>query len=219
MNKKIAVVERRIAVPTRVQIDVFGGYKPEGERTVDRVVAKENRTLKRLRGVFRRFSRLAREYGDQFDEIYWYTHNPLDRMVRGIDYSAKDVMNLSLALSEFREEKNFGSYAGLFISTLVNNSPEQEFTIITEHLVPIHFLGFKNRKAITIRGDVGLAVGYEMKGGTITVTGNAGAQIGAGMESGTIHLEGSFDAVPNPQGTGSIYHKGVPLVLEGKWVG
>ncbi len=109
-------------------------------------------------------------------------------------YSSETIERFSIALAEFQDQKEFCARAGIFISALINNSPEGSFRVHTSHLSePVSSLGFYNIKEITVEGDVGDLAGLRMKGGRITVNGNARYQVGWSMEKGTITVNGSAE--------------------------
>jgi formylmethanofuran dehydrogenase subunit C len=56
-----------------------------------------------------------------------------------------------------------------------------------------------------------------MKKGDIVVEGNAGLNIGEAMTGGNIHLNGDYQLSDRING-GNIYHKGKPIVLNGRKV-
>jgi hypothetical protein len=146
-------------------------------------------------------------------------------------YSAKDIETFSLAIAEFQDEVKFSDKAGLFLSALINNCRDEKFVIHTTHLVqPINSFGYQNRKNITVDGNIGTSVGYDMEVGVITVNGNAGFGVGCGMRGGRIivqgdcgynvginmsggeiHIEGSYE-ISRSIVSGKIFHNGNLIV-------
>lgn len=192
-------------------LNSFSRYKPEEEKKVRKFEVKEDKTLK-LKDIFRGY-KIGLDFWNKYHE------NTLS-LIKGIKYIAKDVTNFSISLAEFQDEEDFGERAGIFLSTLINNCKEQNFTIITEHISqPIPHLGDQNTKNIIVEGNAGNWVGWEMKKGCITVEGNAGWGVGRWMEGGMIHLEGDYKSLYNTIVGGDIYHKGKLIVKNGKkWV-
>jgi hypothetical protein len=112
-------------------------------------------------------------------------------LAKKLVYSAKDIEDFCIVLASFQDEEGFLHKAGIFLSALINNSAEPEFTIHTAHLaVPIHYLGFYNKKKITIEGDAGNSLGYRMEDGYLTINGGAGHAVGQEMEGGSLTITG-----------------------------
>lgn len=129
-------------------------------------------------------------YGPGFDPGHYYA--VMLKVFGRLDYTAKDVEDFSLALSGFQKENNFSIKAGVFLSALINSCRSMKFVIHTAHITePIHGLGMRNRKDITVKGNVGDVAGGSMIRGTITVEGNAGASVGVMMNGGTITVKGN----------------------------
>lgn len=62
----------------------------------------------------------------------------------------------------------------------------------------------------------GREIGIDMKGGLIHIHGDTEETIGAGMDGGKICVEGKFGFLPRSIISGDIYHKGTPVVLNGR---
>jgi hypothetical protein len=146
-------------------------------------------------------------------------------LFKKLSYSAKDIEKFSLILPVFQEKKHFSKKAGLFLSFLINNCSDSDYVIHTIHLsVDMAFLGYKNTKKVTIKGDGGEDLGCEMQegsiivegnsanntglwmnGGSIVVRGNAGPWLGSLMQGGMITIEGNADAgIGDEMGGGKI---------------
>ncbi|RLJ05883.1 MAG: hypothetical protein DRP14_01020 [Candidatus Aenigmatarchaeota archaeon] len=83
--------------------------------------------------------------------------------------------------------------AGIYISYLVNGSPEKE--IVLEISSPINYLGLYNaKKDWIIIGNVGNYVGRFMEGGKITVDGDAELLVGCSMVGGNIEIKGNAES-------------------------
>ena len=99
--KEAVATKRKIRVSPAVAFgSKFGKYKPEEEKEVRKLTVKEDEVLKQLKAAWKKF-----KYGkvEAFDDNY---RNAL-KLVKCIDYSAKDVERFSLALVEFQDEENF----------------------------------------------------------------------------------------------------------------
>ncbi len=119
-------------------------------------------------------------------------HSKMLKRMEKLRYSAKDIEDFSVVLSEFQGEMVFSNNAGLFLSALINNCKEEGFVIHTAHLdAPIHCIGFGNRKKITVEGDAGVNVGREMDAGEIIVNGDADDTAGNTMRGGSIIVNGN----------------------------
>jgi hypothetical protein len=175
--------------PTDASALAIGGkfkrFGPEKERAVGKAEIKEDETLKQLK------------------DIYAWLRQPaickldcdvvpiaLDAL-KGVAYSAADVADFSIALAEFQED-NFSFYAGRFLSALIANGKDEEFIIPTMHLsVPLEGLGTGNTKRIIVEGPGGVALGYEMRSGSIEVRGDVDHWCGQGMDGGSIAVYGN----------------------------
>lgn len=169
----------------------FGRYKPEQEKTVRKADVKEDGTLRQLKEIWGKCEFLiVSKYDVNTDDTYGAMANLLE----GLDYTAKDVEKFSLALTEFQNEKYFSNKAGIFLSALINRGKDDDYVIHTRHLEkPIHWVGYRNRKNIAVKGDVGWYVGERMVSGIIAVKGDAGREVGKRMEGGTIWIKGNAD--------------------------
>jgi hypothetical protein len=179
--------QKRIAVadaPVATMANRFSKYKPEEEKTVRKADFVEDEALKKMRAVWKAFNFTNSVAVDNAVLLDLF-------MLKGLEYSAKDVENFSLALAEFQDENAFRDKASVFLSTLINNGKDTDYVIRTSHLgKPLHFLGCDNTKNITIEGDVGICCGLEMNSGSITVNGNTGDYCGSHMQGGSITVEG-----------------------------
>jgi formylmethanofuran dehydrogenase subunit C len=161
----------------------FGKYRPEVEKAVRGAEIVEDETLKQLFAAWKKFK-------SKIDTRVDY-NNAL-ALARSLEYSASDVEKFSIALVEFQDEYRFVSKAGLFLSALINNGMENDYTIHTGHLDrwPFH-IGYLNTKNIAINGNAGHECGETMKSGSITVNGNSGYSCGGLMEDGSISVTGN----------------------------
>ena len=148
--------------------------------------------------------------------------------IKNLKYFSKDVALFSACLVELQEIMSFSARAGFFLSALINNCPESDFSLHLGALsTPIRYLGHQNTKNITVFGSVGEYIGESMKGGSITVhgnvehcagssmhggkitiKGNAGSTLGTSMNGGTIIVEGDSGAVGACMKGGTILVKG-----------
>jgi hypothetical protein len=178
---------QKIVVPDAPALAIskrFGGYVPEVERAVGRIAVVEDETLKQLKEAWKACGWTCdptRDYAGMLE------------IVGKLEYSAKDIENFSLALVDSQDKKPFSSgKAGVFLSALVDGCKDSEFVIHTGHLAePIHFLGSRALKNITVEGDVGYAVGDKMEGGEIHIDGDYKG-ISTHIERGRIFQKGKL---------------------------
>ncbi|MBI4919463.1 hypothetical protein HY837_06010, partial [archaeon] len=82
-----------------------------------------------------------------------------------INYTAKDIRNLSLVLKKYETHKYFGM-SGFLLSALINDCVEENFELVTRHLSKgFSYLGYRNRKNIIVIGDLEDHTGSHMQTG------------------------------------------------------
>jgi hypothetical protein len=112
-------------------------------------------------------------------------------LARSLKYDKTDVEAFAIALAEFQDELGFHDKAGVFLSALINNCAQDDFTIQTgQFAYGINHLGSGNTKKVTVVGDVGNFFGEHNRGGVLRVKGNAGWAVGDNMEDGLITVDG-----------------------------
>lgn len=158
-----------------------------GRLITDRLQAdpEQAKRLEKLTNAWKTFSlkkfSTTPNYSDALNEI------------KGLNYSAQDVEFLSIRLKEFEDNAFFFSWkVGLFLSALINNGADRNYTIHTRQFkeAPLE-LGLLNTKNIFIEGDAGLWLGHFMISGTIIVNGNSDDNTAEGMCDGIIIINGS----------------------------
>jgi formylmethanofuran dehydrogenase subunit C len=172
-------INSRMAVGKR-----FGGYRPEDEKSIRKADVKEN-IIHQLMSAWIAFdcnSQTGAHYEDAVS------------VIKGLQYSAKNVEEFSIALVQFQEEHFFGPKAGLFLSALINEGEDEDYIIHTKQMGGnVTCLGLYNTKNVTVIGNLAFSTGEHMKGGRLLVKGDVGAGAGQGMEGGTIEIEGNAD--------------------------
>lgn len=151
-------------------------------------------------------------------------------LIKKIGISARDLELWSLALPAMIEESgirySWNRVLGFFLSAAVYIGKGKHFVIHTSALDGlIDYLGFANRKHLTVVGPAGDWCGVHMakgtmiiegdvsyycgsmEGGILIVKGNACERTAEGMQGGILRIEGSIGGFGKPEG-GSIYHKG-----------
>jgi hypothetical protein len=161
----------------------FDGYGPEEERSSSKAEIKETEAIRQLRNIWK-----ALESGSASQT---YGHAViLIRKEMPVDYTAEDVEDFSLALSEFQDEGGFAGRAGCLLSALINYGKGNDYVIHTKGLQDIRHLGYCNQKNIVVKGHGGVALGFSMHGGRITVDGDAHG-CGMCMYDGEIIIRGN----------------------------
>jgi hypothetical protein len=162
----------------------FGRFKPEIEHATRKQEVKTNPILDEMLITWRKTAVSDAVYIDKYYGLMLIE-------IEKLEYSLKDVEAFSIAIGANQGEDWFQFKAGLFLSALVNSSPDDGFAIHTTALAePIHYLGFHNTKKIVVDGDVGRYAGNWMKSGTLIIDGNTDFRLGWEMRGGSIVLKG-----------------------------
>ncbi len=178
----------------------FGPFKPESEQNVRVAKVETNPALARMKEVWKESASAIELLSDMYSK-------PLG-MMKNQEFSSKDIESVSIALAEFQGGTNFPAKAGFFLSALMEACKDDEFVIHTAHFAePIVYLGYLNKKKITITGAAGHSVGSEMENGSIIVEGDAGSSVGFGLAGGIITIHGNAS-----HGLGQYMKGGVILV-------
>lgn len=190
----------------------FRKYGTEKEQTVRTPKVVEDETLRQLMDRFRSF-RSSYHTASNLEEHY----QEAVEAIRGIEYTAEDVEKFSVALDDFPDDRCIYENLGYFLSALVNEGSDRDYTIHTRHWAKLpDILGYKNTKNLTIEGDVGDFLGYLMQEGKILLKGTARDLIGSNMIGGEIHIEGDIISfISDKIEGGRIYHKGRLIVENG----
>ncbi len=163
----------------------FGRYGPMQPQAVRQPEVIENETLEQLRKAWKDYPYSV------YIPIMGRYKAAMDT-IKNIYYSARDVENFSIVLSEFEHEKYFSFKAGLFLTALINDSQERDFVIHTAHLSQEpSWLCLKNKKNVTVNGAVGTNFGASATGGVMIVDGNTGGLVGQEMNDGIIVVKGN----------------------------
>ncbi len=207
---------------------MFGKFASEPEMAVREQVVTKDKKLNALLAVYNYLGFDGHMTNNGLvphfiDDVY----NNAASWTRDIACSPADIEGLSVALTQFQDEPDFPSRAGIFISALINYSKETGFTVRTKQLAcGLNYLCMRNWKdvgidgdvgesagwrmsngSVTIEGDTDRSVGEEMTGGLIIVRGRAGSFVGSEMKGGEIRLEGSYADISNEFKYGRIFHK------------
>lgn len=181
----------------------FAGYAPEDEIKQGQLTVSHDEGLSILMASYARIC--SRELN--FDFAIKSTGNtkedePSRRYGHGarvgtkVKPSARQIESFAILLDEFKEKNGFQDdsgaedIAGPFISALMNESPDNSFSLNFTNGPVLPFIGLRNRKIIRIFGDVKLCVGKDMQAGEIILEGNAAGLAGMGMKGGRIVIKG-----------------------------
>ena len=196
----------------------FSRYKPETESSTRTPTTKQSEELRELTARFDSFlgkhtsvSRRAR--GLELDGLW---RSALE-LVSPLHYCTSDVEHFSMALEAYQSRSTFQIHAGLFLSAIVEKGREDAFEFRINHIIPIHLLAYKNRKTVTVHGDVGdSAAHHARKGSMLVINGNAGEQLGDCMTGGDIIVNGNCGGmVGRSMKNGSITVNGDTAELAG----
>jgi len=101
--------------------------------------------------------------------------------------SSQDVSNFVSELSNYQTMRGFSSYAGWFLTAVINNSKDLNFSLdLYNNTKPIDFIGIRNQKKnITITGNTGRLTAFEQISGTIIVYGTVGSNSGDYQKGGS----------------------------------
>jgi len=163
----------------------FGAFKPESEHETRGIITIPDR---RMDEIIRAWHRVGQIMVYDAEDMYYQALGP----VKGLDCTREEVEAFSLALCRFGKEETFGIKTGLYLSALINNSPENGFTIHTAHLDGrLHYIGCYNHKDIVVKGPAGDLAGMDMGSGSLIIDGDCGANLGLGLRGGLIRIEGN----------------------------
>ncbi len=189
----------------------FGKYGPMNEKAVRTAEVKENQVLEQLKQAWMEL--IPGPYLS-VDGYYEKTR----KILKGLNCSAKDIENFSLALGEFQTGEQSSGKAGMFLSALINTGNEENHIIHTKHLGPIDYLGYHNEKNITVKGDAKNFLGWEMGGGNVVVEGDVGDSLGYLMRGGSITVEGNAGEIIGWMRGGTIIVKGNAGAVVGQYM-
>jgi formylmethanofuran dehydrogenase subunit C len=189
MTSLATVKQPRTAFDSRL----FRGFKTETEAPERKAIKPKNtKTIAHILELWNEI-RISR-YGTHDEDIY----RNISKKLKSRDYGAEEVERFCIRLIELKDSYDdpnlFNRVAGLFISALVNNGRDEEYTLQLNHLdKPLDHIGHYNEKRIKIDGNAGWACGLFMKNGRIEVFGDAGGGVGGHMENGEIIIHGNVD--------------------------
>jgi hypothetical protein len=179
----------------------FKRYKDETEKAARRPSVTQDGVQRRFLDVWNTIA-MPDEYGNKeyFDDLV--------ATLSQLDYSPEDVERFCVALVDLQQGKESIFKAGLFLSALVEAGKDEGYTVHTQGIEKISKLGYRNRKRLIVKGDVGFALGLDMSDGSITVEGNADRLVAQGMTGGRITVKGDVADIGEWKKGGDVYIEG-----------
>jgi hypothetical protein len=161
-----------------------------GTSTLEKIVRKFNKQLERNWGSsLKGKSAAERHYFNAMKLLSTGFKDPI---------TAGDVENFSVMLGGYGGISDrwdpIRNHAGIYLSALVDSSPEAEFTIQTKHLPGlVNNIAYKNTKQIVVNGNVG-SIATKMTEGSLLVEGNAeyiGGEVLQSLQGGSVEVMGN----------------------------
>ncbi len=189
-------------------------YKTIDSHTIKKNSVEDNPIIfEKLRKEYESF--LLHAQKARIDELEREEHVQrfLPQLFAKYPWTSKDITELSLVLKDYEHHEEF-KYSGYFLSYLINHShllnPKEKYLIVTKHLeTKINALCYKNKSSVTIDGDSGNYLCWQMICGTVIVNGNAEEYACEKMKNGTVTITGNTTY-------GAGYHlKGGKLIIKG----
>jgi len=113
------------------------------------------------------------------------------RLAPDFDYNKKDLEAMVKQI-KIKDDKDI--FLGIFVSALWNRINSSNDKILLKPSCKLMGLGFYlDKSLVTIEGDVGEYLGYNLRGGKIVVKGNVGSYTGYLMNYGEIIIKGNSD--------------------------
>jgi hypothetical protein len=185
--------------------DLFDGLRPEKEQGEDRRI--EVKRDERLEEMIAGFERVLKN--KKLNPLgYQETYERISKIPRR--YNSEEIEKFTLLLGKYQDSVNFDEIPGLFLSALINQSDDENFVLHTGYLTSyLHYIGWLNKKNITIKGNAGTCLGRSMKNGKIIVEGDSRNNTGVLMSGGLIEIRGEAnDYVGSQMSGGKIIVRG-----------
>ena len=207
--------------------DQFNNLRPEDEQPKDRSAqVTRSPALDEMVRNFDEFLRSMERMWPAYIDSDWEERYMGNIIPTSKEPSAANITAFAIELARFQGSAYFNRAGGLYISSLINNSNDTNFTLTTNHLEKkLSHLGFLNsgktievigvlegycgRKMtaglLRVRGSVTGYLGQEMSGGTIEIEGNAGNLTGENMSGGKIIVKGDCLGIGRGMQGGEIH--------------
>jgi len=193
-----------VPLDTKLRVsDLFDSLEREKEQEIRKIKVHKDKDLEALCKNYEKWLEFPDHLEYEFEKLYSRAKKLKQKP------TSKEITNLSILLPKYQDHKYF-DYSGIFISYLINESEEENFSIITTGLERLlNYIGLYNKKDIVINSDAGCGVGYKMQSGEIHVEGDVGDSVGWGMKNGKIYVKGNAgNWVGEGMQSGEIHVKG-----------
>ena len=176
---------------------LLGQFAPQGKREEERtqIVAKPTsmQGVAKIDGIFARVISLDWDkprpwspYHEIIERLKWASRLGLLR------YSGQDLAYFSQAVLPKYASHIYIPYAGEMLSALINLCRDKDITIFTDCCdFEIERLGEKNRKNLTVYGNVGKHFCVWQVGGNVVLHGNAGDFMAVTKTGGSLTVHGN----------------------------
>jgi len=163
--------------------DLFAGLNQEEEQERQDFKVERNSVLEQVIKGYERCLQIKREH----------CMNVVDKIVpQGVSREIIDTF-FSL-LPAYKNFFQFQLNTGVYMSHLINNSPDDDFDLDLTHIEPTCYFGWKLKdKSLTLRGVLNLSTGYKMESGKLFLIGSSIEGIGDEMSGGAITILGDAD--------------------------
>ncbi len=166
------------------------------EEKYETVKEKSITELKRNTLILDKLCELFIDLKERFKTDPLESKRSIENHIRKASFSYEpwDITNFCFALPAFEKWKNFESYTGYFLSSLINvhqekTENEQEYLLVTKHLQKkIAYLGYENKSKLIIDGSVDSYFG-KCNEGYVLINGDANLYCGIYMNDGEIRLK------------------------------
>ena len=184
----------------------FGQYRKEEKKEVRAADVNESETLRQLKTAWAAYEHI-RSSGGYSEQSYERASGLI--LSKSLNYTSEDIEEFSLLLAGFQHEENFSEKVGVFLSALINNGKDESYTVHTRHLAsPIDCLGCRNRKNVTVNGDVGAYTFQGMECGSVVIEGDALTTAAQWLSGGEVVIKGNTTRL-------GIAMKGGRIITEG----
>ena len=173
-------------------VKILDRFVSQGRQAEERKAdVAENKAIAQIEELFGMFLSVAHKYpAVAMDKLYSHWADVLGRA----PFSSADICLFSaFRLAAFQGKLGFSYTTGMFLSALINTSPDSDFAINLFQLdTELDNVGFCNTKNVTINGNVGRYAFVKMKRGTVIINGDAGEYLGNEIERGSITVNGDL---------------------------
>ena len=176
--------------------DIIDNLNPEKEIPERNANVSQNPRLEKLVADFGKLQDLAVEKIILNEESNIPFSSRLYRacsIITPEQFYAREIQEFLIEMSR-KPTDNFCDVRGMYLSWLVNNSPDNEFRFNVRNLdQPLDNVGYvmKEGKVLELVGDVGRRCGEAMQGGILRIHGSADRRAGHLMRAGLLEIDGN----------------------------